>query len=72
MIFAGADGVLEAKVDRVKLQSAGDLFHVAFDGPIALGNTIATERASRRRIGVHHVRIKADVRRYAVFIITHV
>ena len=57
MIFARANGILEAKINWVKFQRASNLFHMTLDRPIALWHAIAAERAGRWCVGIHHIGI---------------
>ncbi len=72
MIFTGADGVLQAEIDRVKTHCPGDLFHVPVQRPISLRHAVSTVSASGRCIGVNHICVEADVRRFAIFAIADV
>ena len=61
MIFAGMNCILQAEFDGIQIESAGDFFHMTVKRPVSLWDAVATERACGRRVGVHHVCIKADV-----------
>ncbi len=66
VVFAGADGVLQAELQRVEAHFAGDFFHVALQRPEALRHAVAAVCARRRGVGVHDVGVEADVGRLAV------
>ena len=72
MIFASVDGVLQAEINRVKAHGARDLFHVTVERPVSLRHAVAAECASGRRVGVDHIRIKADVGRFAIFAVADI
>ena len=72
MQLAGSQGILQAELERIEAQAAGDLFHVALDRPVALRNAIAAEGTGRWMVGVNDICIEADVGRLAVGSIAHV
>ena len=72
MIFSGMERVLQAKFERVKIQGAGNFFHVPVERPIALWHAVAAKRPGRWSIRVYNVSVKADVGAFAVFSIADI
>ncbi len=61
MQLAGAQGVLQAEIDRVQPQLAGNLLHMPVHRPVTLRHAITAIGACRWMVGINDIGIEADI-----------
>ena len=54
-------GIFQTEFERVQAKVPGHFFHMAFDRPKTLGNTVTSEGARWSMVGVNDIGIKADI-----------